>query len=436
MDLSIEGKILRNGAFETACLGITDGKITALKKTLTAETHRDFGTRLLLPGGIDLHVHFRDPGFPKKEDFQTGSTAAAFGGITTIFDMPNTRPFTSTLPALRDKRRMAQAKSLVDFGLYAAITEDNLGQLPALARECSGFKIFLGSSTNAGSLPTTSLQDVLQTVKPTVARTLIHAEDDRCLLHHAGPEENLPDHNRRRPADCEEEAINHILDADVKTPLHICHLSSREGLHALSLHPPCISIGVTPHHLLLDATVDGEHPTWYKVNPPLRAPADREALWNAVVEGRIDIFESDHAPHTLEEKEAEFAVAPSGLPGVETMYPLFLALVSQQRLDLSRVQAMLCERPAALAGLPKGRLEVGRDADIVVVDLKDIRKVRSDRLHSRCGWTAFEGWPAVFPVAVFLRGEQLVDGTELVNSPGCGHCVDGKGPEAGGEENG
>ncbi len=436
MDLSIEGRILHNSVFEPITIGITDGKIAALKKTLTADTHRDFGALLLLPGGIDTHVHFRDPGFPQKEDFQTGSTAAAYGGITTVFDMPNTRPFTSTLSALREKRRLAQSRSLVDFGLYAAITADNIPQIPALARECAGFKIFLGSSTNAGALPQTRLSDALQAVKPTHARTLIHAEDEYCLQKNKGPETNLSDHNRRQPSECEEKAISHILDTEISTPIHICHVSSRKGLEAVSAHPPYVSVGVTPHHLFVDASVDGRHPTWDKVNPPLRTPPDREALWNATTQGHIDVFESDHAPHTLEEKDTDFEAAPSGMPGVETMYPLLLALVSQHRLNLGLLLSMLCEQPADLAGLQKGRLKVGRDADIIVVDLKDIRKIRAERLHSRCGWSAFDGWAAVFPQAVFLRGEQLIDKGELVASPGIGICIDKKATGSRGEENG
>ncbi len=423
MELCIEGKIFRNGAFESACIGITNGKIAAIKKTLTADSHLNVGSRVLLPGGIDLHVHFRDPGNPKKEDFQTGSTAAAFGGITTIFDMPNTSPPTTSLPLLQEKQRTANARSLVDFGIYAAVTEDNLRHIPALAPRCAGFKIFLGSSTNIGSLPSPLLKQALEAIRPTKTRTFIHAEDERCLSHYAGPEENLMDHNRRRPARCEETAIHSVLSTDVETPVHICHLSSQDGLAALTQHPSSITVGVTPHHLLLDAAVDSRHPTWYKVNPPLRSPVDREAIWTAMTQGDVDILESDHAPHTLDEKDMEFGKAPSGMPGVETMYPLFLALVKQERLGLARLLSLLCERPADLAGLPKGRLEVNRDADIVVVDFKALTRISAERLHSRCGWTVFEDRQAIFPSAVFLRGEQIVDGMQLLGSPGSGCCV-------------
>lgn len=163
-----------------------------------------------------------------------------------------------------------------------------------------------------------------------------------------------------------------------------------------------------------------DHPTWRKVNPPIRLPADRNALWSALQYGEIDILESDHAPHALEEKDVDFDDAPSGMPGVETMYPLLLAFVKQQRLELSRLLSLICERPADLAGLQKGRLEVGRDADLIIVDLKHTSRIAAEHLHSRCGWTAFEGFEAIFPIKVFLRGELIVDGSELIGSPGIG----------------
>ena len=423
MDLSIEGKIYHNGTFETACLGITDGTITAIKKTLRADTHLDYGTHVLLPGGIDLHVHLRDPGHPKKEDFQTGTTAAVFGGITTLFDMPNTNPPTTTLTTLKEKHQIAQRKSLVDYGIYTAVTEHNLTHIPTLAPHCSGFKIFLGNSTNATSLPTPLLNQALQIIQPTKKRTLIHAEDERCLEHATGQENTLADHNQRRPARCEETAIHSLLSTDIETNVHICHLSSQDGLAALHQHPSYISVGATPHHLLLDSTLHNVPPTWLKVNPPLRTPTDRMALWQSLIQGEIDIVESDHAPHTLEEKEQEFGEAPSGMPGIETMYPLFLALVKQKRLDLARVLRLLCERPAELAGLPKGRLEVNRDADLIVVDLKTLSTISSDLLHTKCGWTAFEGHQAIFPTAVFLRGNQILDGDQLLGRPGDGRSV-------------
>jgi len=423
MDLSIEGTIYRNGAYETAVLGITDGKISAIKKTLKTETHFNFGTKLILPAGIDLHVHFRDPGHTNKEDIHTGSTAAAFGGITTVFDMPNTTPPTTTLTTLREKQHTAQRRSLIDIGLYCAVTETNLDKLPNLAPHCAGFKIFLGASTNAVSLPSTLLQQALATIQPTHARTLIHAEDERCLDRKKGTETSLADHNRRRPPQCEEVAIQTVLETNSNTPIHICHLSSNIGLTSLVTHPASLTIGVTPHHLLLDSTMGGVHPAWLKVNPPIRTPLDREALWNAMVRGDVTVLESDHAPHTLDEKDVEFSEAPSGMPGVETMYPLFLALVKQERLSLDRLLSLLCEQPAELAHLSKGRLEVGRDADLIVVDFKQEMKVISDRLHSKCGWSAFEGFPAVFPSAVFLRGDQLIDEGQLVGSPGSGFLI-------------
>jgi dihydroorotase len=171
--------------------------------------------------------------------------------------------------------------------------------------------------------------------------------------------------------------------------------------------------------------MDVPYPGRCKVNPPLRAPSDREALWDAVTSGAIDVLESDHAPHTVDEKDADFDSTPSGVPGVETMYPLFLALAKQGALALPTVIRLCCERPAALSGLPKGSLAVGADADFIVVDLKDVREVSHRHLHSRCGWTPFEGRPALFPTDVYLRGVPIIEGGSLAMSPGKARCVDG-----------
>jgi len=422
MDLTLEGKLYRNGVFEQGCLGIEQGKIVSIKKTLKAENHIDVGNNLILPAGIDLHVHFRDPGFPQKENFSTGSLAAAFGGISCIFDMPNTQPQTTTVQNLKEKTQNASEKSYIDFGLYAAVTNENVGRLAELSPYCNGFKIFLGSSTHSLELSPQNLRVAFLETNRTKKITLIHAEDDPCLKRHECIETTLVDHLRCRPAECEEIAVNNVINASQgqTTPIHICHLSSCEGFEALRRKPPHISVGVTPHHLFFDVHMLSTNQTWYKVNPPIRSSFDRDTLWYGVNHGLIDIFESDHAPHTLEEKNVDFNQAPSGIPGVETMYPLFLASVKKEQMHLNTLLSLLCERPAQLLNLPKGKLEVGWDADLIVVDMKKTEQVIADTLHSRCGWTPYEGFPAIFPSLVFLRGEKLIEDRQMLQKQGYG----------------
>jgi len=425
MDLTIEGKLYHNGTFEQGCLGIEQGKIVAIKKSLKTDNHINVGNNLILPAGIDLHVHFRDPGFTHKEDFSTGSQAAAFGGISCVFDMPNTQPQTTSKQTLKEKTQVASEKSYVDFGLYAAVSDENIGRLAEISPFCSGFKIFLGSSTHSLQLSTKNLRVALLETNRTKKITLIHAEDEHCLRTHEDRENNLVDHLRCRSAECEETAIRTILNnsSGLSSPIHICHLSSCEGFEMLRTKPNNVTVGVTPHHLFFDVHSLNTKQTLYKVNPPIRSSFDRDTLWYGVNNQLIDIFESDHAPHTGEEKNVEFNDAPSGLPGVETMYPLLLNAMKKEQIKLSTLLALLCERPATLLNLPKGKIEVGRDADVIVVDLKKTETITAEELHSKCGWTPFERFPAIFPSTVFIRGEKVIDDHQMFVKQGFGKFV-------------
>lgn len=392
----IEGRTLLQGRIQPVALGVEDGVIAAVRRTLRGEERYDFGDRLLLPGGVDVHVHFRDPGFPPKEDFATGTEAAACGGVTTVLDMPNTRPPATTPGALREKREAVARRAHVDFGLYGGLLRAE--DVARLAPHAHAFKVYLAESFGRLSPLPEEVPRLVAALRDARRRTTVHAEDPAHLRPRE--ERGLRDHDAARPAAAEEAAIRGLAAAYGGGPLHLAHLSSRAGLAAA--RGTGFSTEVTPMHLLLDATADlGPRG---KVNPPLREPADREALWSAFAAGRIDVLASDHAPHTLEEK-ADFAAAPPGAPNVETLVPLLLARVRRGLLDLDVLVRAVATRPAALFNLGgKGGLEVGKDADVAVFDPRRTVKVRADALHSRCGWTPFEGWEAVFPEATFLRG--------------------------------
>jgi dihydroorotase len=425
MDLVIEGKAFVNNSFEQCCIGIENGKIVEIKKILQGDEKLNFGNKLILPAGVDIHVHFRDPGMIHKEDFFTGSLAAAFGGVTCVFDMPNTIPQTTNVQTLAEKVLSAEKKSLVDFGVYAGITNSNINNIESLSKNCSGFKIYLGSSTNSLKFNKVNLREALQQISKTENSVLFHAEDDELLAKNKSIEEDITDHLRARPSVCEETSIKDILHASQKLnlKLHICHLSSLEGLEILKSRSHNISCGVTPHHILLSAEKNRGSQTFYKVNPPLRSSFDKESLFNAVRNGIIDVIESDHAPHTKEEKDTEFDEAPSGLPGVETMLPLFFYLAKKEKISFQRVISLLCGRPANILDIPKGKIEIGKDADLIVIDLKDETKIKSDNLHSKCGWTSFEDWPAIFPSNVFVRGEKLIEDFTIQVKQGFGKFV-------------
>ena len=425
MDLVIEGKAFINNSFEQCCIGIENGKIVEIKKIIHGDEKLDFGNKLIFPAGIDIHVHFRDPGMTHKEDFSTGSTAAAFGGVSCVFDMPNTIPQTTNVQTIADKVISAEKKSYVDFGVYAGITNSNINNIENLSKNCSGFKIYLGTTTNSLKFGKVNLREALQNISKTEKTVLFHAEDDDLLYKNKSFEKDITDHMRVRPSICEETSLNAIILASqgLNLKLHICHLSSLEGLEILKNRPNNISCGVTPHHILLSAEKNMGSQTFYKVNPPIRSSFDKESLFNAAKNGIIDVIESDHAPHMKEEKDTNFNEAPSGLPGVETMFPLFLYLAKKETISIQRVISLLCGRPAEILNIPKGKIEKGKDADLIIVDLKDETKIRADNLHSKCGWTPFEDWPAIFPTHVFIRGEKLIEDSSIKVKQGFGKFV-------------
>ncbi|UCF12327.1 MAG: dihydroorotase [Thermoplasmatales archaeon] len=429
MEVTIEGKAYIDADFVDCCIGIEDGRISAIKKILKGDLHYKFNSKLILPAGIDIHVHFRDPGMTYKEDFSTGSLAAAFGGVSCVFDMPNTIPQTTSLQTLSNKIISADKKAYVDFGVYVGITDSNVDNIERLYKKCSGFKIFMGNTTNSLNLDENNLKQAFKKINSTSKPVLIHAEDITCLNMHKMWENNLIDHLRSRPAACEENSIKSILKTAKdcsNVRIHICHLSSFGGLDVLKNRSKNISVGVTPHHLLLSVDKNLKSQTLYKVNPPIRTSFDRDALFEGVKNGFVDILESDHAPHTLEDKAGEFNSAPSGNPGVETVFPLFLFLAKKGKLSFQRLVTLFCENPANLLGVSKGKIEVGRDADFVIVDLKGKCKVNSEKLHSKCGWSLFDGWPAIFPTCVFIRGVKLIEEHEIQVKQGFGRFVGDK----------
>ena len=425
MDLTIEGKVFINNVFENCCIGISDGHITEVKKILKADDHLDFKNKLILPSGIDIHVHFRDPGLTHKEDFSTGSMAAMFGGISCVFDMPNTKPNTTSVESISDKISIASKKSYVDFGIYAGVTNENISSIDSLAKRCSGFKLYLGSSTGALAFDKKRLRNCLERISDSEKPVLFHAEDEELLDKNKALEENVIDHLHNRPSVCEETSIKEIYAAShgLNLNVHICHVSSIDGVELLKLRPNNFTFGVTAHHSLLSIENIKGSQNFYKVNPPIRSSFDREALFNSLVNETADNLESDHAPHTKEEKDASFNEVPSGVPGVETLYPLFLYLAKKNIISFQILNSLICRRPASLFNLSKGSIEVGNDADLIVVDLREETRIKSENLHSKCGWTPYEDWRAIFPSDVFIRGKRVIEGGEIQAKIGFGNFI-------------
>ncbi|MFQ6127483.1 MAG: dihydroorotase [Thermoplasmata archaeon] len=405
----IEGRAYVSGSLQDCCIGIENGKISEIKRILKGDEKFRFGG-IILPTGIDLHVHFREPGMTEKEDFLSGTTAAACGGITCVLDMPNTIPPATTPTRIREKVESIGKKAMVDFGLYAGLTEDS--DIEGLAEVATAFKIYFAPST--GGLAIENFNGFLE-LKKDLSRAKkfisVHCEDPAQISNIE--EKTLEDHLASRPVSAEVSGIEKARRLTGIQRIHIAHLSSEKGLESLS--GTDFTSEVTPHHLFLN--VNCNMGTLAKVNPPLRYKHDQNALWSAFANGGIDLVASDHAPHTLDEKEQDFYSAPAGVPGVETMIPLLLERVRLKSLSLDRFVDAVCEKPADLLSLNKGKIDIGYDADIMVVDLRKPRKIRQDDLHSKCGWTPFEGMKGVFPSATFLHGERIVEEGEVIVNP-------------------
>jgi dihydroorotase len=365
--------------------------------------------RFVVPGFIDTHVHFRDPGHPHKEDWGSGSRAAVSGGVTTVCDMPNTDPPTVTAEAWHAKAQLAAAKSVANYGIWFGGAAGQVDDARRMADEgpACGIKVFMGASTGPLLVDDATLVELFERTRSLMG---VHAEDEAVLL--AGRERwagrTPPTHHDARPAEAAVSAVRRLIELSRShpRPVHICHVSTEaevELLESVRESLP-ISLEVSPHHLWLNH----EQPlgNFGKVNPPLRPESDRRAMWAAVRRGLVDTVGSDHAPHTREEKERDYASAPSGIPGVELIFSLMLAAVKQGRVSLERVVQLCAEGPAARFGFGrKGRIAVGADADFVIFREGELQRLTAAQLLTRVGWSPYLGQNvAPKPEMVFVNG--------------------------------
>jgi dihydroorotase len=373
--------------------------------------------RLLLPGCIDVHVHFRQPGHAHKETWATGSRSAAAGGVTTVVDQPNTTPPTTTGTAFDEKATLA-ADSLVDYGINGGVTEawdpDSLLERPLFALG----EVFLADSTGDMGIEADLFADAVARAAAAGVPVTVHAEDaslfdDGVYGSDAGGVGRDADADRWsafRTAEAEAAAVERAVAVagDTGAQLHIAHTSTPEGVDtAAAAGATC---EVTPHHLFLSREDLDDLGTYGRMNPPLRDEARRAAVFERVADGTVDVLATDHAPHTVDEKEQGLWDAPSGVPGVETMLPLLLEAARQGHWSYERVRDLTARNPARIFDLPrKGRVEEGYDADLVLVDPDRPREIRGDDLHSKCGWTPFEGWTGVFPELTVVRGQVVYE---------------------------
>jgi len=411
--------LVRNGLVATpngiapADVGVIGGRIAAIGSFPNAKAAEVFEAKGLhvLPGVMDTQVHFREPGNAHKEDLETGSLAAILGGVTAVFEMPNTNPPTTTRAAIEDKLSRAKGRMYCDHAFYAGATPQNIGALAELEKlpGVCGIKAFLGSST--GTLLLAKPEDILAALKAGTRRVAVHSEDeDRMIARKHLAERGKPEtHPVWRDAESARMSTERVLRLarQAGRRLHVLHVTTGDEIPLLAAAKDISTAETTPQHLTLSAPECYERiGTYAQMNPPIRDESHRQALWQAVRDGVIDVIGSDHAPHTPEEKDKTYPDTPSGMPGVQTLATILLDHVNKGNLTLERFVDLTASSPQRIFGIAgKGRIARGYDADFTIVDLGLTRAIENKWIASRCGWTPFDGMKTKgWPVATILRG--------------------------------
>ncbi len=365
----------------------------------------------LIPGVIDDQVHFREPGLTHKEDLASASRACAKGGITTFLEMPNTIPSTTTRERLAAKCELAATKSLVNYGFYIGATPDNLSELQ-LATDTPGIKIFIGSST--GDLLVDSQEALERIFAETTLPITAHCEDEQTVQANksrfAGTND-VSDHSRIRDVTAAVTATGRALDLAYRHGhrFHVLHVSTAAEIPLLADHRNLITSEVCPHHLFFNTDDYPRLGTLLQTNPSVKSSDDNARLWQALLQGKIQVLATDHAPHTLSEKNQPYPQSPSGMPGVETGLALMLNQVHTGKCTLEQVVYWMCEAPARVWDIvEKGQIAVGYDADLVLVDLNHSQQVRNDQQLTKCGWSAWHGETLTgWPVRTWVMGHEV-----------------------------
>ena len=434
-DLVIKNaRIFINDAIQPAEIAVDNGIISRIGKIVGQKEVNeviDAKGALILPGAIDAHVHFRDPGMTNKENWYTGSCAAAAGGVTMVIDHPNTIPPTIDPYSFKEKLKESR-KSIIDYGLNGGVTANlnKLKDLWELGATAFG-EIFMAESTASLNVNDKTLKEALDTIGNMGAVACIHAEDEETrkkfvhlLKGNLAPES----YSKSRPNLSEKIAVEKAIKLAADTKTHLCHISAFESIEVIRkarTENNKITCEVTPHHLFLSTRDYRRLGALGKMNPPLRDFPSQQSLWAGLNDGTIDIVASDHAPHLESEKLTDIWTAPAGVPGVETMIPLMLMAVKRNFLTLKRVIEITGQNPARIFSLKKGALAPGYDADMMMIG--EAKEIRKEKMHSKAGWTPFHGMKGIFPKMTVSRGEVVFEDGEIIGRRGRGKFISGQG---------
>ncbi len=421
-------------------LAINEGKILKIGKETSmpkAETKISLKNLLVLPGLIDVHVHLRDEGKAYKEDFYSGTAAAAAGGVTTVLDMPNNDPVTMSAENLRNRMKIAEKKVLVNVGFYSEFPRTMMETEEIVREGAVAFKLFMAEQVGGLNIDNDyALLEAFKIVSKLQVAVAVHAEN-KATLERAKEELKRSNRNdveaflKAHSESAEVKAVKRLLNIAKQTSIHVhfCHISTKNGLKAIidgkKLGLP-ITCETTPHHLFLSADDLRRIGTLALTMPPVREKHHTTVLWNGVKNGWIDILASDHAPHTLEEKKAKLVWdVKVGIPGLETTLPLLLTEVKRGRLSIADVVRLTSEKPAEIFKLKgRGCLKEGNNADLVVVDLDKKYRIAASKFHSKAKYSPFDGWMVEGkPVKTFVNGKLIMDEEEIVAKAGSGEII-------------
>jgi len=418
------GEIVSSKEVRVADVLIEDGKVVRIDEDLQSDDCEviDCSGKVVMPGAIDVHVHFRCPGAEYKEDWVHASKAAVFGGVTTVFDMPNNTPAILELEDLDMKRELINGRSYVNYGIYMGYNGENSKYINA-AKNIPGLKVYCAHSTGNMGIHQDFLEKVFEEINSGIP-ILFHSEDEECIqtnfdvLKKEKGELEPSDHSEVHAPECALKMTKKLcaLAEKYERPIHICHVSTEAEIEEISKHREFVTCEVAPHHLTLSVDDYEKCGNFIKMNPPVREAKDLFGLWKALKFGQIDLVATDHAPHTREEKEKKYEEAPAGVPGIEMMLPILLNAVNAEGLTLEEVCKLVCEKPAELFNIQnKGKIEVGYDADITVVDMDLEKKFENKDVQSKCGWSPYSGglyrgWP----IMTFVNGELVFKNGEIL----------------------
>jgi dihydroorotase len=421
------GSCYINGKLEQTDIAINNGKIEKVGKlSLNSAKVFDATDKIVLPGIIDTQVHFREPGSTDREDLESGSRAAVLGGVTSVFEMPNTNPPTSNLVEFNKKLDLAKNRMHCNYAFYFGATPENIDQLAKLKglEGCCGVKLFAGSST--GKLLVDKEKDIEKVISNSDRIVSIHSEDEEILNLRKKfiKEGDVHSHPEWRNAECAMSSTRRVVKIAERynKQIHVLHVTTKEEVDFLAMHKKNVTFEITPQHLTLYAPdCYDKLGSFAQMNPPIRKKEHFDRLWVAVKNSIVDVLGSDHAPHSKEDKLKKYPASPSGMPGVQTILPIMLDHINNEKLSLGQLVKLMCENPCKIFGIKKkGYLKEGYDADLTIVDMNKNATIKNEMIASKCGWTPFDNYKVKgFPVATIINGAIVMkDGKVVAESLG------------------